>query len=117
MAINGEKRILGFKGESKAAHYLKKNGYEILERNYKCPFGEIDIIAGKDDVIAFVEVKTRTGDSFGAPNEAVDERRRQRYVRSAKFYFSGREIDCVVRFDVIEVYKGEINHIVSAFGE
>lgn len=115
MAINGEKRILGAGGEEKAAKYLKKNGYKILERNFKCRFGEVDIIAEKDGAVAFIEVKTRSSDYFGAPNEAVDKRRQFRYIKTAEYYFAGREIDCVVRFDIIEVFKGEINHIESAF--
>ncbi len=115
MAINGEKRKLGAAGEDSAAKHLKRNGYKILKRNFKCPFGEVDIIAEKDGVVAFIEVKTRSSDNFGAPNEAVDKRRRQRYVQTARYYFAGKEIDCVVRFDIIEVYQGGINHITSAF--
>lgn len=115
MAINGEKRRLGFFGERKAAAYLKKQGYEILERNFRCPFGEVDIIAGKGDVTAFIEVKTRTNDLYGAPNEAVDNKRKQRYKNCARYYFANREIDCTVRFDVIEVTKSGINLIENAF--
>ena len=98
-----------------AAKFLRRSGYKILERNYRSPFGEVDIIAGKGDVVAFVEVKTRSSDRFGSPSEAVDRRRMERYVNAARFYFSGREIGCTVRFDVIEVFGKEINHIVSAF--
>ena len=115
MAINGEKRRLGVFGESKAARYLINNGYKILQRNFRCPFGEVDIIAGKDDVTAFIEVKTRSNDNYGAPNEAVDGRRRQRYKNCVRFYFANREIDCTVRFDIIEVTKAGINHIENAF--
>ena len=115
MAINGENRRLGFWGESKAAAYLKKQGYEVLKRNFKCPFGEVDIIAQKGDVVAFVEVKTRTSDLFGAPNEAVDSKRQQRYKNCVRFYFANREIDCTVRFDIIEVTKAGVNHIENAF--
>ena len=115
MAINGEKRRLGFWGESKAANYLKRNGYKILERNFRCPFGEVDIIAEMVDVTAFVEVKTRTNDNYGQPNEAVGRDRQTRYKNCARFYFSGREIDCTVRFDIIEVTKNGINHIENAF--
>lgn len=115
MAIRGEKRRLGFFGERKAARYLKKNGYKILERNYRCPAGEIDIIAEKDEVIAFVEVKTRTSDAFGLPNEAVNARRRKRYVNAVNCYFAGREIDVTVRFDIIEVTPDGVNHIENAF--
>lgn len=115
MAINGIKRRLGFFGESRAAKYLRAQGYAIVARNYRCPFGEVDIIAEKGDVIAFTEVKTRTSDEFGTPSEAVDKRRMKRYIDSANFYFSGREMDKIVRFDIIEVTKEGINHIENAF--
>ena len=108
-------RIKGDRGEKMAAKFLKRSGYKILERNYRSPFGEVDIIAGKGDVVAFVEVKTRSSDRFGLPSEAVDRRRMERYANAARFYFSGMEIGCTVRFDVIEVFGKEINHIVSAF--
>lgn len=115
MAIKGERRRLGFSGERKAAKYLKKQGYAIVRRNFKCPFGEVDIIAEKSGTLAFVEVKTRTSDYFGAPNEAVDRERQSRYKNCVRYYFSGRRIVCTVRFDVIEVTKAGINHIENAF--
>jgi putative endonuclease len=114
MALTARK-ILGNAGEAQAAKFLKKQGYKILERNFKCPFGEVDIIAKKDDVVAFVEVKTRTTDRFGQPMEAVQQDRRSRYVRSAKYYFADRDIEVIVRFDIIEVTPQGINHIENAF--
>jgi putative endonuclease len=116
MAINGTNRRVGFFGERKAARYLKRHGYKIVRRNFKCPFGEVDIIAAKDDVLAFVEVKTRSSDAFGSPREAVNKIRQKRYINCARFYFSGREMDATVRFDVIEIFKGDVNHIENAFG-
>ncbi|MDE6373554.1 MAG: YraN family protein [Clostridia bacterium] len=115
MAVKGEKRRLGFWGERRAAQYLKRAGYSIVERNFRCPFGEVDLIAEREDVLAFVEVKTRTTDAFGAPNEAVDGRRKQRYINCARYYFADREIDRTVRFDIIEVTKEGVNHIENAF--
>ena len=108
-------KIKGRKGERCAARYLKCCGYKIICRNFKCPFGEVDIIAAKGEVLAFIEVKTRLSDVFGAPSEAVDSVRRRRYIQSARFYFSDREPDCVVRFDIIEVTPDGINHIENAF--
>ncbi len=123
MAINGEKRRLGFKGEKLAVKHLKKNGYVILERNFRCKTGEIDVIAQLGEVIAFVEVKTRTGDRFGTPAEAVDGRRQQRYRNTANFfmYFTKRDLnEYIVRFDIIEVIISRdgkvINHFENAFG-
>lgn len=115
MAIKGEKRRLGFWGERRAVKFLKKNGYVILARNYRCPFGEVDIIAQKEGVIAFCEVKTRTGVAYGMPNEAVDRQRKTRYVNCARYYFTNKKTEYTVRFDVIEILKGEINHIECAF--
>ena len=106
---------LGKEGEAKAVMYLKRCGYKILERGYKNPFGEVDIIASKDDTVAFIEVKTRLSESFGAPSEAVDRRRMEKYKKGAEYYFYGREIDVTVRFDIIEILRGEINHIENAF--
>lgn len=113
--IKGANRKTGFAGEGKAVKYLKKNGYKILKRNYRTPFGEVDIICKKDDVVAFVEVKTRLTDVFGASNEAVGKQKQMRYIRAAQFFFSEVRHDFLVRFDIIEVSKEGINHLISAF--
>lgn len=122
MAINGEKRRLGFRGESLAVKHLKNKGYKILQRNFRCKSGEIDIIASDGEVIAFVEVKTRTGDAFGTPAEAVDARRKQRYRNAANYfmYVTGRDInEFIVRFDIVEVIISPggkvVNHFENAF--
>ncbi len=115
MAINGENRRLGFRGEAAAAKYLKSNGYKIIKRNYKGPFCEVDIIAQKGDVLAFIEVKTRRNFNYGEPNEAVRADRQARYKNGARYYFANREINCTVRFDIIEVMPRGINHIENAF--
>ena len=114
-ARNPHNKQLGAAGEKKARAYLKLHGWKILEKNFKNPFGEVDIIAKKGDVIAFIEVKTRLSESYGAPSQAVNERRKQRYIMGAKYYFINREMDCTVRFDIIEILNGKINHIENAF--
>ena len=106
---------LGKRGERQAQKYLKRQGWKILEKNWKNPFGEVDIIAKRDEVIAFIEVKTRLSDEFGAPNEAVQKSRKLKYIRGANYYFLNKNIDCTVRFDIIEIYKGQLNHIENAF--
>lgn len=106
---------LGAQGERKARGFLKRSGYKIVEKNYKCPCGEVDIIAKKGEVLAFVEVKTRLSDVFGTPSQAVTHERQRRYINAARYYFAGRHIDCTVRFDIIEVFRGQINHIENAF--
>lgn len=108
-------KILGAKGERAACGYLKRNGYKILQKNFKSPFGEVDIVARKGEVIAFIEVKTRMSDSYGAPSQAVTPERQRRYINAAEYYFAGKQIDFTVRFDIIEVFRGEINHIENAF--
>lgn len=114
MAITERKR-LGNSGEKLAEKFLKKNGYKILNKNFKCPFGEVDIVAAKDGTVAFIEVKARTTDAFGTPSEAVDFNRKSRYINCARFYFSGMQVNYNVRFDVIEVYKDKIEHLENAF--
>ena len=110
-----QNKRLGKKGENQAVKYLKHSGYKILERNYGNPFGEVDIIAVKGEVVAFIEVKTRLNENYGAPSEAVDRRRRDKYVQAAKYYFLGKQMNFTVRFDIIEILRDELNHIENAF--
>ena len=110
------KKVLGKKGEKLVEEYLKKQGCKILKRNYRTPFGEADIIAQDGDEIAFVEVKTRSSDSYGAPAEAVTRQKRERYMQIAKFYWvsSGKEPNA--RFDVAQVFlDGTIDYLKNAF--
>ena len=118
MVLNNDgmhNKRLGAQGEKAARGYLKRSGWKILEKNYKNPFGEIDIIAKRGDVIAFIEVKTRLSDKYGTPSEAVGNQRKLKYINGANFYFAGKEIEFTVRFDIIEVENGRINHIENAF--
>ena len=110
------KKVLGKKGERLVVSYLKKQGYKILHINFNTPFGEADIIAKDGDEIAFVEVKTRTGDGYGAPREAVGTLKKQRYYQIAKFYWLKTKEEPNARFDVAEVYAdGKIEYIKNAF--
>ena len=118
MAVSGRdgaNKRLGKEGENAACRYLEKQGYKIIERNFRNPFGEVDIIAGKGDVVAFIEVKTRLTDEYGTPSEAVTETRKRKYIAGANYYFAGKEPDVIIRFDVIEIFRGELNHIENAF--
>ena len=83
---NFYKKFLGRVGEEKAAEFLTKKGYKILKTNYKTHVGEIDVIAEDNKTIVFVEVKTRSGDSYGEPCEAVDFRKQEKYVKVATEY-------------------------------
>lgn len=96
---------LGQHGEDRAVRFLESRGYEIIERNYHCPRGEIDIIARDAGDLVFVEVKTRRTDTDSSASQAVDSRKRGKIVRSALNYLSERklgEVGC--RFDIAEVY-------------
>ena len=106
---------LGQSGEKKAAEYLKKKGYTIAETNYRCKFGEIDIIAIKDGVTVFVEVKTRTSKPYGRGYESVNEKKQQKLILTAQNYFREKG-ESQARFDVISIDSKEITHIENAFG-
>jgi putative endonuclease len=110
------KKGLGNKGEKLAVKYLKKQGYKILERNFRTPFGEADIIAQDGDEVVFLEVKTRESYTFGLPAEAVTPEKQLRYQRIARLYWLATREEPNARFDVIEVY-GEIGVFLSCFIE
>lgn len=92
-------------GEALASKQMIRMGYEILERNYRAEGGEIDIIAKKDTYIVFTEVKYRTGREKGEPCEAVDRRKQEHIIRTAKVYIAEKELDGDFRFDVAEVLE------------
>lgn len=111
------KKEIGADGEKNAVRYLKKRKYKIIETNYRTPFGEADIVALYGDLLVFVEVKTRSSEFFGAPGEAVDRQKRERYFKIAEYFVSTnlRYECCCIRFDVAEVLGDEINYIENAF--
>lgn len=93
-------------GEALAVREMKKHGYTILEQNYRSGHGEIDIIAKKDDIIVFTEVKRRTSDTHGTPAEAVDKAKQSRIIRTAQAYLALQEwYDYPCRFDVAEILE------------
>ena len=112
------KREVGDFGEEITSKYLEKNGYRILDRNYSKPFGEIDIIAIKGDVISFVEVKTRKSDDFSYAAEAVDYYKQERIKRASQAFLMERKLtNFLISFDISEVYLDtrKINYIENAF--
>ena len=117
MYVNKE---TGKLGEDIAVHYLKQNGYIILDRNFECRQGEIDIIALDKKEIVFIEVKTRTSNKYGAPSEAVNKIKQKHMLQTIKYYLYIRNLsDEFIRIDVIEVYINnnvyKVNHIKQAF--
>lgn len=105
--IKGKKlnKVIGNLGEGIARKYLIQHGYSILEANFRCPKGEIDIIAKEnDDTIVFVEVKTRTNSKYGQPFEAVDYRKRQRLYTIAQYYIYEKKLmEYKYRFDIVSI--------------
>ena len=114
----GQKHILGEKGETIAKDYLVEKNYVILEKNWTYLKAEIDLIAQKDDVIIFVEVKTRSSINFGPPESFVSEKQQKRIVLAANEYIQKNDIQSEARFDIISIIignKGGIKHIEDAF--
>ena len=110
---------LGKKGEELAAILCSERGLLILEMNYRTPSGEIDIIAKDGDVLVFIEVKTRTGNVYGAPYEAVTRKKRAKIRTVALGYMKRLRKEVPVRFDVISVSlqggKPALEYIQDAF--
>ncbi|MBI5968571.1 MAG: YraN family protein [Deltaproteobacteria bacterium] len=99
-----ERLSLGKKGEDLAIAQLKALKYKILERNYKCPLGEIDIIAREKDMLVFVEVKTRATRDFGGPAAAVNERKQRQLSKVALTYLNQKKLTKFpARFDVVAI--------------
>ena len=115
-SVKSENKIKGNIGESKAIVFLQNLGYEILETNYKCFFGEIDIIAKEKYRIIFIEVKARATAKYGYPREAVNQKKQQtiRYV-AQQYLKSHKLLNSFIRFDVIEILAGKITHLINAF--
>ena len=109
-------RTKGNLGEDLAVKFLKKQGYKIVERNYTCQFGEIDIIAKHQNFYVFLEVKSRNSTDFGLPRYAVNVRKQQTIITCAKWWLSRNELmGSPVRFDVVEVVGNDVNVITNAF--
>jgi len=109
-------RYKGIDGEMTAQDYLAGIGAQVVATNVTLAGAEIDIIAVIDGVYAFIEVKRRTGSRYGRPAEAVTPAKMRRIIRAASMYLAMHHIDDVpVRFDIIEILPGSLNHIPSAF--
>lgn len=115
--------LLGPWGEAQAADYLRRKGYTLVAANYRCRFGEIDLIVRNRRYLVFVEVKLRKSAGFAQAREFVDFRKQQRIRTTASMYLSRYPTSLQPRFDVIEIYapqgmetkKLTINHLEDAF--
>jgi putative endonuclease len=110
----------GKKGENTAAEYLLSSGVRILDRNFRCPVGEIDLIAKDGEAIVFVEVRSRQPDGICSPEESVTHNKRRRVARAALWYLKQRGLQNFnARFDVVAIRwndeEPDINWIVNAF--
>ena len=110
------KKQFGNAGENLATEYLQKQGYTILEKNFNCKQGEIDIIAKDKNEIVFIEVKSRSNIVFGLPSEAVTKQKMKHILKTARYFlYKNKMINEYIRFDVVEILiksgKFNINHI------
>lgn len=110
---------LGNEGEEMAAAFLLKKGYRILERNFRHQKAEVDILAQKGDILAAVEVKTRSTPDFGDPQEFVKKKQINLLVKAVDYFVNDRELDVEVRFDIIAIIRNKagtrIEHLEDAF--
>lgn len=115
-----EKHDLGHKGEDFASKYLRKNGYQILERNWRFSKAEIDIIVKIMDVLVFVEVKTKSYTFYGEPEESVDDKKQALMIDAANQYMQSIGHEWEIRFDIISLVsrkdgKFDLKHFEDAF--
>jgi putative endonuclease len=110
---------LGELGEDLAVEELEKNGYEIVERNWRYKKAEIDIIARKNEVLAIVEVKTRSNDYIGNPQDFVTPKKIKMLVEAVNEYVNSKDLDVDVRFDIIAIIinqnKLTLEHLEDAY--
>ena len=101
---NNARQMLGRRGEQMAAEALRERGYRIVEQNFRCRYGEIDLVAEEQDDLVFVEVKTRRGTTFGKPEEAVTRTKRRKLAEVASYYLAVRNAgDRSWRIDVVAI--------------
>jgi putative endonuclease len=111
-----DKYSTGKNGEEKIVSFLKKRGWTILERNFRYQKKEVDIIASKDDIIIFVEVKARNSEQFGHGFEAVDDHKKRHILIVARYYIEKNKLqDINIRFDVASIDRGVVRYIENAF--
>ena len=111
--------LLGQKGEQIAVDFLVKKGYDIVERNYRFEKAEVDIIAKQHDILAIIEVKTRSSTDFGNPQDFVKPSQIKRLVKAVNEYVNENDLNVDVRFDIIAIVKDgqqfKLEHLENAF--
>ena len=109
----------GVPAENLAAAFLEGQGLKVLERNYRCRFGEIDLVARSGEMVVFVEVRARRSDAFGGAAGSITAAKRRRLVAAARHYLARRRVANACRFDVVLLQGDEprIEWVANAFGE
>lgn len=118
MITSNNPREIGFYGEKVALDFLRQQGYRILEKNYRCPLGEIDFIAQEKNTIVFIEIKFRQNKTYGLPQEAVTYHKQKQIVRVALHYLKKTNFGKsppLIRFDVVSLSPENIELIKDAF--
>jgi putative endonuclease len=115
--VTHARRALGTRGEELVAGWYEARGYRVLDRNWRCPRGELDIVVGRDALVVFCEVKTRTSDVFGVPAEAVTRTKQARLRKLGAQWLeqAGGRAAREIRFDVASVLAGDVEVIEAAF--
>lgn len=118
-SLMAQHNIQGKNGEDLAAQYLRKKGYQILQRNWRHKRLEIDIIAQNENTLIIVEVKTRSSDIITRPEDAIDHKKIKHLLSAAQAYVNYHQIDLDIRFDVISIILNnklcKLEHIEDAF--
>lgn len=110
------RKEIGKHNEKLAQKFLESKGYEILKINFYCKFGEIDIICKDEDCLVFVEVRSKSYNDFGMPEETVDYKKQKKIIKTANYFIENYKIDYdEIRFDVIAILNGDIKHFQNAF--
>jgi putative endonuclease len=114
--VTGDRRRLGARGEDLAARWYAASGYQLLDRNWRCAEGEIDLICRMGAMVVVCEVKTRRSNAFGSPAEAVTAAKRARLRRLAARWLREHDVHCAtVRFDVAAVVGEQVQVVASAW--
>ena len=108
-------RKLGAVAEQRAAVFLSGLGYRVLERNFTCRMGELDIVAQDGDTVVFVEVRSRASLSYGLAAETIVMAKRRKLIKTASLYAQARGLDCPMRFDVVAFGPEGLEHFPDAF--
>ena len=115
------RKQMGNTSEDIALEYLQERGYRLIQRNYRCKAGEIDLIVQKDDILVFAEVRSRTGTQYGEPSESVNRKKQDKIRKTAKYYlYCNRHLECYYcRFDVLSIVwkdgRARVEWIADAF--